>query len=140
MPFNPNDRGYELSRSQIPKLPELKLPKLSELPPNALIVNAESNYASEFYKRLIKWINDFNASLDEKHEVGLRLVSFGQTVTFHLQDLGYWDPSLISFSGTTETGEPVELIQHVSQISILLMKMQRLQPEKPKVPIGFHSP
>jgi hypothetical protein len=121
-------------------IPKLQLPEFQMPKPNALIVNAESNYASEFHKRLMKWINDFNASLDDKHEVGLRLVSFGQTVTFHLQDLGYWDPSLISFSGTTETGEPVELIQHVSQISILLMKMQRLQPEKPKVPIGFHSP
>jgi Family of unknown function (DUF6173) len=125
MQFNQND-NYYANRSLMTKQPD------------PMLVNAENNYASEFHKRLVKWIDDFDASLDEKHEVGLRLVSFGQTVTFHLQNLRYWNPSLISFSGTTETGAPVELIQHVSQISLLLMKMPRLEPEKPKRPLGFH--
>ena len=79
------------------------------------------NLASEFYERLINWINEFHRSLDDEFEVGVRLVNFGQTVTFHIEDIGYWNPSLISFKGKTEVGEPVELIQHVSQISILLM-------------------
>jgi hypothetical protein len=145
MTFNPLDHpAYKAPRPmahltfpEMPRLPEI--PRLSEIPRNPLITNAESNYASEFHKRLVKWINDFDASLDEKHEVGIRLVSFGQTVTFHLQDLGYCNPSLISFSGIIESGAPVELIQHVSQISILLMKMERKDPDKPKRPIGFHA-
>jgi hypothetical protein len=69
--------------------------------------------------------------------VGVRLVSFGQSVTFHLENIGYWNPSLISFSGFTENGEPVELIQHVSQISVLLVKVKRKDLSKPKKPIGF---
>jgi hypothetical protein len=60
-------------------------------------------------------------------------------VIFHLHNMGYWNPSLISFSGTTENGEPVELIQHISQISLLLMKLPRTNPSEPKKPIGFHS-
>ncbi|MDS3862466.1 DUF6173 family protein [Thermosynechococcaceae cyanobacterium BACA0444] len=108
------------------------------MPEFKFTTNAQANYASEFHKRLVKWINDFDASLDDRYEVGIRLVSFGQVVTFHLKGLGYWDPSLISFSGTTESGDPVELIQHVSQISILLMKMERREPDKPKQPVGFH--
>ncbi len=87
------------------------------------IKNAEQGIASEFHKRLIKWINDFHTSLDEEHEVGVRLVSFGQSIVFHLDNIGYWNPYLISFSGITEDGQPVELIQHVNQISILLMKL-----------------
>ncbi|MGB3515567.1 MAG: DUF6173 family protein [Elainellaceae cyanobacterium] len=141
MPFNPNDDAtlnlkkqmMNIDLSVTPRMPEIQIPR------NPLITHAESNYASEFHKRLVKWINDFDASLDNEHEVGIRLVSFGQTVTFHLQDLGYWNPSLILFSGTIESGAPVELIQHVSQISILLMKMERKDPDKPKRPIGFHS-
>jgi len=97
------------------------------------------NAASEFYTRLVEWINGFDASLDMGHEVGVRLVSFGQAVVFHLEDIGYWDPSLISFRGRTTDDEPVELIQHVSQISILLMKVPRKNPGEPKKPIGFHS-
>ncbi|MET0753727.1 MAG: DUF6173 family protein [Pyrinomonadaceae bacterium] len=97
------------------------------------------NLASEFHKRLIKWINDFDSTLDQEHEVGVRLVSFGQTVVFHLFDISYWNPSLISFIGITNDGEPVELIQHISQISILLMKLKRLDTSKPKRKIGFRS-
>jgi hypothetical protein len=116
------------------RMPEFKMPPL---PPNPLVVNAEANYASEFHKRLAKWISDFDAGLDEAHEVGVRLVNFGQTVVFHLESMGYWNPSLITFSGRTDDGNPVDLIQHVSQISVLLMKLPRQDPSTPKHPIGF---
>ena len=104
------------------------------------VINAEQGVASEFHKRLTKWIQDFDQSLDDAHEVGIRLVTFGQTVTFHLESLGYWNPYLISFAGFTEDGNPVELIQHVNQISVLLMKVPRKDPTKPKRKIGFGAP
>lgn len=75
--------------------------------------------------------------LDNEHEVGVRLVNFGQTVVFSLEDMRYCDPSLISFIGRTQEGQPVEFIQHVNQISILLMKLPRQYPAEPKRPIGF---
>lgn len=100
---------------------------------------ARENWASAFHERLSEWIGNFDKSLDNKHEVGVRLVSFGQTVIFHLRAIGYYNPSLIAFSGETDDGQPVELIQHVSQISILLMKMKRKNPETPKKPIGFQT-
>jgi hypothetical protein len=143
MPLNPNNDPISMLEQQMANIEQMvnieKMTRLPEIipPTNRLVTHAEDNYASEFHKRLVKWINNFDASLDEKHEVGIRLVSFGQTVTFHLQDLGYWNPSLISFTGTMESGAPVELIQHVSQISILLMKVERKDPDKPKRPIGF---
>jgi hypothetical protein len=111
--------------------------KLLEGIKNPLVETAHSNLASEFHSRLAGWINDFDAGLDQEHEVGVRLVSFGQTVVFHLHSMGYWNPSLISFSGLTDDGNPVELIQHVTQISILLMKVPRKDLSKPKQPIGF---
>ncbi len=101
---------------------------------------ADANLASEFYSRLVDWISRFDESLDPESEVGVRLVSFGQTVTFHLEDMGYRNPSLISFKGLTEEGDPVELIQHVAQISVLLVKMKRRDPSRPKQPIGFAPP
>jgi len=119
-----------------PIIPELKIPPL---PPSPFITNMEANYASEFYKRLVDWIKNFDANLDQTHEVGVRLVNFGQTVTFHLEDMSYWNPSLISFTGRKEDGQPVELIQHVSQISILLTSLPRENPNQPKSPIGFSA-
>jgi hypothetical protein len=104
---------------------------------SAIKLPTNPNLASEFYKRLVEWINNFDKSLDETEEVGVRLVNFGQALTFHLQDMSYYNPSLISFQGTTDNGEPVELIQHVSQISILLQKVKRKDLTTPKKPIGF---
>ena len=103
------------------------------------LIPKDNNLASEFHKCLINWINEFHKSLDEEFEVGARLVNFGQSITFHIDDIGYWDPSLISFQGITENGEPVELVQHVSQISVLLVKMKRQNIDEPKRPIGFGS-
>lgn len=100
-------------------------------------ISINPNLASEFHHRLGKWINDFDESLDNDHEVGVRLISFGQSVVFHLSDISYWNPSLLCFIGVTSDGQPVELIQHVSQISILLMKLERLNPKQPKKKIGF---
>jgi hypothetical protein len=127
----------------MPKLPDysalLKVPDYSALrnPAHDII---QANLASQFRERLAKWITEFDATLDQEHEVGVRLVTFGQTVVFHLESLGYSNPSLILFRGHLEDGSPVELIQHVSQISVLLMKLPREDPSKPKQPVGFCAP
>jgi hypothetical protein len=106
-------------------------------PMHTLEALARANTAGEFYNRLVEWINDFDAQLDAAHEVGVRLVSFGREVTFHLTGMSWRNPSLISFTGKTDQDQPVELIQHVSQISILLVKLPRLNPDEPKARIGF---
>ncbi|MGA2146560.1 MAG: DUF6173 family protein [Bryobacteraceae bacterium] len=133
-------------QSLIPKFPDLqslapKLPDLRNLPElrNPVIESLEHNYASAFHERLVKMISRFDAKLDQEHEVGARLVNFGESVVFHLANIGFWNPSLIIFSGETDDGKPVELIQHVSQISVLLVKLPRKDPSKPKQPLGFVS-
>lgn len=100
---------------------------------------AEARSAAGFVKRIVHEVRSFESSLDPAHEVGMRLVSFGQALTFHVAHIGFIEPSLIVFEGLTEAQQPVKLVQHVNQISFLLMKMQRLEPEKPKKPIGFSS-
>lgn len=105
--------------------------------PPAIVRSPDENLASAFHERLVSWISGFDKRLDDAFETGVRLVSFGQTFTFRLQKLGYWNPSLMLFHGILDDGSPVELIQHVSQISILLMKLPRLNPTVPKTPIGF---
>jgi hypothetical protein len=103
--------------------------------------NMVDNRASEFAKRILNKVQEYDATLDTAHETGLWLANFGQAVIIHIQDIGYSNPSLIWFIGTMDNGEPVELIQHVSQISLLLMQRPRPNPEQPKRPIGFlHKP
>jgi len=52
----------------------------------ALIGNS-GNKAAWMYERLARMINDFEKELDQEHEIGARLVSFGQTLIFHISDL-----------------------------------------------------
>ncbi|MBV8465642.1 MAG: hypothetical protein JO218_06825 [Burkholderiales bacterium] len=85
-------------------------------------------------KAIRAYVEDFERSLDGDHEVGIRLASFGG-VAFHAQQIGFSMPNVITFSGNTEDGEKVQLIQHVSQTSFLLRAVRK-QEAKPKR-IGF---
>jgi hypothetical protein len=87
------------------------------------------------YERLSKYIKDFEAELDNDHEIGARLVSFGQNVTFHIEDIGYYGPDIITFDGRNDAMEKVQLIQHVSQLSVLLVAVRKQQEEPRR--IGF---
>ena len=97
------------------------------------IIPSDQNLADAFYERLSQYIIDFESTLNDAEEVGARLVSFGESITFHIEDIGYWNPSLITFSGRTEDGKAVKLVQHVSQISVLLMAVPRTHPERERI-------
>lgn len=95
------------------------------------------NLASDFYQRLIEYIQAFDDTLTDEFSVGMKLVSFDQIITFSVTDLGFYNPSLICFYGKLEDESPVQLIQHISQINFLLMAIKRPDPEMPKQSIGF---
>jgi hypothetical protein len=91
--------------------------------------------AKHTYERLISYINTFEADLDQEHEIGARLVSFGADIKFHIESISYWGPDIITFNGETSAGEKVQLIQNISQLSVLLIAMKKMHP-KPRR-IGF---
>ncbi len=97
----------------------------------------ERGYANIFYEQLVEDIKNFDNSLDDEYEVGVKLITYGNTYQFYLTDLGYHNPYLIFFYGELPDGSPIQLIQHVSQINFVLIKLKKLEPEKPKRKIGF---
>ncbi len=113
-----------------------QLPRISSVA-NPLTEPSAENSAAEYVKRLITIMNDYNARLDHTHQIALRLVHFGQSITINIDNIGYWDPGLIIYYGTSTDGNPIELVQHISQISCLLTSVPREDPSKPKRPIGF---
>jgi len=100
---------------------------------------SKASLASEFCERLEHEIRLFDGELDQDHEVGMKLVTYGQAITIHVTGLGYYNPSLIMFFGATEDRDRVQLIQHVSQISFLLVALPKLNPNEPKRAFGFEQ-
>ncbi|MGH8612145.1 MAG: DUF6173 family protein [Gammaproteobacteria bacterium] len=111
------------------RMPDLYAPLMPPIPDSQL------NPAKWAYERLGEYIKDFEDGLDEEHEIGARLVAFGPSVVFHIQELGYYGPDIVSFDGVNEKGERVQLVQHISQLNVLLVAVKKLG-QKPKR-IGF---
>ena len=61
--------------------------------------------ASNLAKQLYSEMQKFDSSLDSDPEFGVKLVSFSESITFHVSDISYCDPSLIMFHGFTNNGE-----------------------------------
>ncbi len=95
------------------------------------------NPARWAYTRLVQTIIDFEKKLDDDQEVGGRLVSFSEGDAFHIEDIGYWGPDFIIFYGSMGENRPVELIQHLSQISVMLIAMPKQVETKEARRIGF---
>jgi hypothetical protein len=105
-------------------------------PPPLPILPSSLNPAKSMHARIVQSINDFERDLDDQHEVGGYLVSFGPSFTFSIQDVGYWGPDLVIFYGVDTNGKKIQLLQHVSQTNILLIAVAKKGDKAKRV--GFH--
>jgi hypothetical protein len=71
-------------------------------------------------------IEQFEAGLDAEHEVTIHLAAFGSSIEFRAEKIGFSPSNLITFHGVTDTGEKIHLVQHVSQVSLLLKAARKL--------------
>lgn len=88
------------------------------------------------FEILMESIKEFEASLDDNHEVAIQLASFGQSIVMNVTEIGYSNPSLIHFYGYVD-GKKAELIQHVNQLNFLLLAVPKSDPNRPARRIGF---
>lgn len=88
------------------------------------------------YERIIMYIQTFEQQLDNTQEVGLGFAG-GDTGVIRIEGLGYYDPDIVTYYGTNETGARTQLIQHVSQLNVSLVATPKNvdQPEPNR--IGF---
>lgn len=91
------------------------------------------------FEVIMERIKEFEADLDDEHEVGIKLASFGQSTTMTVTDLGYSNPSTLVFYGYVGD-QAATLIQHMSQLNFLLLAVKKADPEKPPHRIGFALP
>ncbi len=88
------------------------------------------------YERLIIYIQNFEQQLDGEHEVAMGFVG-GDAGVLRIQGLGYYDPDIVTFYGTDATGARTQLVQHVSQLSVMLRAVAKPRKDAPANRIGF---
>ena len=92
-----------------------------------------ADYACE---KIIERINEFEANLPDDMQAGGKFITFGNEA-FAIDSVTYQNPNILIFSGTTAEGETVQLIQHTSQLNLLLLAVKRNHPEEPRRKIGY---
>lgn len=90
------------------------------------------------FKKLMAHIADFELGLNKDQEVGASMVSFGDR-PFYIGGIGYHGNDMIIFYGASPSGEPVKLMQHVTQTNVMLTVMARQKDHKEAKRIGFRS-
>lgn len=76
------------------------------------------------YQRLILYIQNFEKTLNAEEEVAMGFTDTGAGV-LKIEGIGYFDPDVVTFYGTDQTGARVQLVQHVSQLNVLLRSMPK---------------
>lgn len=113
---------------------------LSAIPPSLVSIPDfdEPTHAKWMYERIVKQINEFEESIPDNMQAGGRFVTSANGYAFCIDDVGYWNPNMIMFYGTGPDGAKVELLQHTSQLSLLLVAVPRMDDlSKPRRKIGF---
>ena len=90
------------------------------------------------FKKLMAHIADFERGLNKDQEVGASMVSFGAK-PFYIGGIGYHGNDMIIFYGTSTRGQPIKLMQHVTQTNVMLTIMVRRKGHKVPKRIGFRS-
>ncbi|MBC7132120.1 MAG: hypothetical protein H5U16_03320 [Roseovarius sp.] len=88
------------------------------------------------YERLILYIRNFEETLDDAHEVAMGFAG-SDAGTIRIEGMGYFDPDILTFYGQDQMGMRTQLIQHVSQLSVMLRALPKQAEEAPPARIGF---
>ena len=86
------------------------------------------------YERLILYLQKFEEELDTDHEVGMGFAG-SDAGALHIQGIGFFAPDIVTFYGTDQGGAKTQLLQHVSQLNVMLKAMPKLAEEPRR--IGF---
>lgn len=88
------------------------------------------------YERLVLYIRNFEEQLDTSQEIAMGFAG-GEAGVLQIEGLGYFDPDIVTFYGRDEDGMKTQLVQHVSQLSVILRAVPRVATEEPPRRIGF---
>lgn len=72
------------------------------------------------FDRIALYIEDFEKRLNPDEEVAMGFAG-SDAGSLRIDGMGYFAPDLITFYGHGPDGKPVQLVQHVSQLNVMLV-------------------
>lgn len=143
MSEDPNKIGETVSGTIYPRRravhsnPDERSVEAEDLPAAIAKKPMEQKSPAEWaYQRLILYIQNFEKMLDGEHEVAMGFTDTGGGF-LRIEGLGHFDPDIVTFYGQDQTGAKVQLVQHVSQLNVLLRAMPKLDEAEAPRRIGF---
>ena len=97
---------------------------------------ASLHAAEEVFNHLLLRVKDFQSTLPEDYELGMRLGNFGGDSAVHVRGMGYRNPNIIEFYGLLDGDKQVAVVQHVSQLNFMLLAVPPVAEQEP-YRIGF---
>jgi len=88
------------------------------------------------YERMILYIKNFEEQLDGEQEVAMGFTG-GDAGVLRIEGMGFFDPDMVTFYGSDQTGTKTQLIQHVTQLNVLLRALPKAAPGAEPNRIGF---
>ena len=96
-------------------------------------LSTAENIAKHIHSQVIV----YQSNLDATNDVALVITQFNQSTTILVHNIGYIGYNLVCFYGKGTDGKPLVLIQHTSQLNLLLTAAPKPKSETPKRQIGF---
>lgn len=96
----------------------------------------EKSPAEWAYQRLILYLKNFEEQLDSEHEVAMGFTG-GDAGVVRIQGVGFYAPDIITFYGVDQSGAKTQLIQHVSQLNVMLRTLDKPKEQPEPNRIGF---
>ena len=88
------------------------------------------------YERLILYIQNFEQQLDNEHEIAMGFTG-GDAGVLRIEGMGFFDPDMVTFHGTDTGGAKTQLVQHVSQLNVMLRALPKQVEAEEPTRIGF---
>lgn len=88
------------------------------------------------YERLLLYIKNFEEQLDNTQEVAMGFTG-GEAGVLRIEGIGYFAPDIVTFYGTDDNGARTQLIQHVSQLNVMLRALPKEPDRAEPARIGF---
>jgi hypothetical protein len=97
---------------------------------------AQKSPAQWAYERVVLYLKNFEEQLDNQHEVAIGFTG-ADTGVLRIEGMGYFDPDIVTFYGADGVGGRTQLIQHVSQLNVMLRALPKEKPDAAPNRIGF---